>query len=219
MVNLAGRTCAWCEGPIAFNARRDALTCSKSCRQARARFNAAVGVAPVAGDGVRRAGPGRRLAYADPPYPGLAGRYYGTHPDFAGEVDHRELLAELSQFDGRALSTSARALPDVLRLCPPGVRVAAWHRGEASFAASSHALNAWEPVIYLPPPAPGPAAGSARASSGNSPRSLRDTSVEVLDDTSAEDLRDGSVVASRDMSRSAGDDTSVRSHDDGSSSS
>lgn len=44
-------------------------------------------------------------------------------------------------------STSAAALPAVLALCPAGVRVAAWHRGERP-AASRRPLNAWEPVIY-----------------------------------------------------------------------
>lgn len=34
-----------------------------------------------------------RFAYADPPYPGKARKYYGAHPDFAGEVDHAALIA------------------------------------------------------------------------------------------------------------------------------
>jgi hypothetical protein len=88
-----------------------------------------------------------RLAYADPPYPGLSRRYYGEHPDFAGEVDHGELIRSLSTYDGWALSTSARALPMILELCPPEVRVAAWFRGERP-TRSAGPLNAWEPVIY-----------------------------------------------------------------------
>ncbi|HEX5120471.1 MAG TPA: hypothetical protein VFW65_35265 [Pseudonocardiaceae bacterium] len=87
-----------------------------------------------------------RLAYADPPYPGKAHLYRG-HPDYAGEVDHAALIRRLSTYDGWALSTSAAALPDILALCPPGIRVAAWHRGERS-CASRWPLNAWEPVIY-----------------------------------------------------------------------
>jgi hypothetical protein len=88
------------------------------------------------------------MAYADPPYPGKAG-YYRDHPDFAGEVDHAELLEHLAdEFDdGWALSTSAEALPSVLASCPPGVRVAAWVRGERP-TRSWRPLNAWEPVIY-----------------------------------------------------------------------
>ena len=93
-------------------------------------------------------GPGRslRLAYADPPYPGRA-RLYRDHPDYGGEVDHPALLARLAEYDGWALSTSAEALPAVLALCPPGVRVAAWHRGERP-TRSRWPLHAWEPVIY-----------------------------------------------------------------------
>jgi hypothetical protein len=45
------------------------------------------------------------------------------------------------------LSTSAEALPAVLALCLPGVRVAAWHRGERP-TRSRWPLHAWEPVIY-----------------------------------------------------------------------
>src|SRR5258708_24397251 len=40
-------------------------------------------------------------------------------------------------------------LPAVLALCPPGARVAAWHRGERP-AASWEPLSAWEPVINSP---------------------------------------------------------------------
>ena len=93
-------------------------------------------------------GPGRslRLAYADPPYPGKA-RLYRDHPDYGGEVDHPALIARLAEYDGWALSTSAEALPAVLALCPPGVRVAAWHRGERP-TRGRWPLHAWEPVIY-----------------------------------------------------------------------
>lgn len=94
----------------------------------------------------------RRLAYADPPYPGLA-HYYRGHPDYAGEVDHAALLSRLATYDGWALSTSARALPAVLALAVAQdlpVRVAAWIRGPRPHATAHHALNAWEPVIYIP---------------------------------------------------------------------
>lgn len=142
------RLCAWCRGPIPAAARRDALTCSKSCRQARHRFTRGVGQVLHDGSPVV-AGNGRRLAYADPPYPGKSRRYYGDHPDYAGEVDHAALIASLSaEYDAWALSTSAVALPAVLALCPPGVRVAAWHRGERAHLNARFPLNAWEPVIY-----------------------------------------------------------------------
>jgi hypothetical protein len=135
------RICAWCRGPIPANARRDAVCCSTRCRQARHRFTSTVGRAPVAD------GRPLRLAYADPPYPGKAWMYR-AHPDYAGEVDHAALIRRLGlDYDGWALSTSAAALPAVLALCPTGVRVAAWHRGERP-TPSRWPLNAWEPVIY-----------------------------------------------------------------------
>ena len=98
------------------------MCCSVRCRQARHRFVRTVGRAEAVG-------PGRslRLAYTDPPYPGKA-HLYRDHPDYGGEVDHAALIARLAGYDGWALSISAEALPAVLGLCPPGVRVAAWHR-------------------------------------------------------------------------------------------
>lgn len=133
--------CAWCSGAIPAGARRDAICCSKRCRQARHRFLRAVGTAEAAAHPLR-------LAYADPPYPGRSARYYRNHPDFAGEVDHAALIASLAAYDGWALSTSADALRDVLALCPAGARVAAWHRGERPHQTARGPLSAWEPVIH-----------------------------------------------------------------------
>jgi hypothetical protein len=96
--------------------------------------------------GSRRRRPAATAGLRRPAYPGKAWLYRG-HPDYAGEVDHPALIRRLSTYDGWALSTSAAALPAVLALCPPGVRVAAWHRG-ARPAASWRPLNGWEPVIY-----------------------------------------------------------------------
>lgn len=135
-------SCAWCKGPIPAGVRRDAICCSKRCRQARNRFLRAVGTAAATARPLR-------LAYADPPYPGRSARYYSAHPDYAGEVDHAALIAQLAEFDGWALSTSADALQDVLPLCPAGVRVAAWHRGERPHRGAQGPLSAWEPVIYF----------------------------------------------------------------------
>lgn len=137
------RICAWCPNVIPPTMRADAVCCSVRCRQARHRFGQGVGQ----GVGQASATP-LRLAYADPPYPGLSRRYYSQHPDYAGEVDHPALIRSLSRFDGWALSTSAEALPEVLASCPPGVRVAAWVRGERP-TRSARPLNAWEPVIYF----------------------------------------------------------------------
>jgi hypothetical protein len=105
-----------------------------------------------------------RLAYADPPYPGQARKHYKDHPDFAGEVDHEVLVSHLLPFDGWALSTSNRALQDVLALCPPGVRILAWNKPIAP-PMRDHGVFGWEPVIvhWARPPA----------------SDLRDTPVQV----------------------------------------
>ena len=112
-----------------------------------------------------------KFAYADPPYPGQAKRWYGggkvpgamrhtrIHPDYKGEVDHFELIELLEdQYpDGWALSTSAAALQIILHLCPPGVRIGVWnrpnstppgHRGRGSDIGTWHWT--WEPVIIKP---------------------------------------------------------------------
>lgn len=141
------RSCQWCGKAIEAGARRDAKFCSKSCRQAAHRFHRPSRRAGAARLVVQDRGHARRFAYADPPYPGKA-RLYRTHPDYAGEVDHAELIRRLSSFDGWALSTSVAALPEVLALCPQGTRVAAWFRGERPTSSYSP-LPAWEPVLYF----------------------------------------------------------------------
>jgi hypothetical protein len=91
------------------------------------------------------------MAYADPPYPGLARKYYGNQPDFAGEVDHPALIASLSaEYDGWALSTSMRALRDLLPLCPPRAHVAAWVKAIGISPGTFGPHNTWEPVIVCP---------------------------------------------------------------------
>jgi hypothetical protein len=69
------------------------------------------------------------------------------HPDCGGEVNHAELLGRLVTHDAWALSTSPEALPAVLALCPAGVRITAWHRGERP-TRSRRPLHAWEPLLY-----------------------------------------------------------------------
>lgn len=135
--------CAWCRKPLppasaTGRARRaDAVTCSKRCRQAKQRFR-------ICRADQAAAELPRRLAYADPPYPGLARRYYGCD-----EVDHELLIARLmTDFpDGWALSTSAEALPLVLPLCPSSTRVCVWLRGARGHVRPKKALNAWEPLL------------------------------------------------------------------------
>jgi hypothetical protein len=139
------RACAWCAGPIPERARRDSRFCGVRCRQASHRFGSAC--VPR-----RRSTAPLRLAYADPPYPGLARRYYADHPDYAGEVDHRALVEELRAFDGWALSTSSTALPDVLAIArelePRAVSVASWFRGSRP-GVTRRPRRAWEPVLYV----------------------------------------------------------------------
>lgn len=102
---MTASTCDWCQGPMPGDARRDAVTCSERCRQARWRFRRG------ASDLVGATAPGApaRMAYADPPYPGKAG-YYRDHPDYGGEVDHAELVARLEQ--KKALARAARRRAD-----------------------------------------------------------------------------------------------------------
>ncbi len=142
--------CAWCDRPIPPGRRRDARTCSQPCRQAWQRFTVRVraGVALERDRGGRRVAPAgeleaRRFGYADPPYPGLARRYYDCD-----EVDHVELVARLVRTypGGWALSTSAEALRWVLALCPPRTRVCSWFRG-ARPARARAPLSAWEPLL------------------------------------------------------------------------
>jgi len=89
-----------------------------------------------------------RFAYADPPYIGCA-KYYIDHPDYAGEVDHRELIATMvDRFrDGWALSCKSSSLRELLPLCPEDVRVMAWVKPFCSFKPNVNPAYAWEPVI------------------------------------------------------------------------
>lgn len=128
--------CDWCRKPLPAGRRKDAITCSKACRQARHRFRVrAVGITatqPI------------RVAYADPPYPKLARKYYADE-----EVDHVALVGRLeAEFpDGWALSTSKKALPAVLALCPDDVDVNVWRNGPRGTTKSFRARNAWEALI------------------------------------------------------------------------
>lgn len=139
-----GRLCAWCRGPIPLDARSDSRFCCKAHRQAAHRFGRQI-------ERRDRAAIPKRLAYADPPYPGLSAKYYADHPDYDGEVDHRALLIRLRAYDGWALSTSSAALDDVKAMCREldiEARTAAWFRGSRP-GRSIYPHQAWEPVIYV----------------------------------------------------------------------
>lgn len=94
-----------------------------------------------------------RIAYADPPYEGMAKMHYGKNGDrFAGavqEVDHPALIARLcTEFpDGWALSCKSNSLRNLLPICPDDVRVLAWVKKFAVIKKHVSPTYAWEPVI------------------------------------------------------------------------
>ena len=87
--------------------------------------------------------------YADPPYPGHAD-LYKRHADYAGEVNHAELVARLcDEFpDGWALHTASTTLQQVLALCPTDVRIGAWVKPFGVFKPGVNPGYVWEPVIF-----------------------------------------------------------------------
>lgn len=139
---MIDRACLWCGKALPQGSRSDAQFCPRKCRQTAFRLRR------------RAAWVGRhdrpmRFCYSDPPYPGLAKRYYGREPTYAGEVDHRALIESMREFDGWALSTGAYALREVLPICPPGARVCPWVKPLEPSPATHGIHNAWEPVIVV----------------------------------------------------------------------
>ena len=145
------RSCAWCRTPLPAESRRDAVFCGRKCRQSAWRLRHHL--SPV--DDRRLPAPKEgalRFAYADPPYPGTAKLYYGDRPEYAGEVDHAELIAALTEpgkYDGWGLSTSARALRDILPLCPREARVCSWVKPHSVPPRTYGLHNVWEAVIIV----------------------------------------------------------------------
>jgi hypothetical protein len=91
-----------------------------------------------------------RVAYADPPYLGLASRY--DHPEshaYDTVEGHVELFHRLErEFPaGWAYSLHAPALRTLLPACPYEVRVCAWVKPFASFKKGVNPGYAWEPVL------------------------------------------------------------------------
>jgi len=132
--------CAWCR---AAPARRK--YCSRKCRQAAWRFRQRLVVEDLNDEP-------KRMAYADPPYPGMAAKFYKGEASFAGEVDHEALISSLTAagYDGWALSTSSKALRDILPLCPPEARVCAWVKPIGASVRTFGIHSTWEPVIVVP---------------------------------------------------------------------
>ena len=136
-VSPAGRRdCSWCKASLPAEKRPHSKFCCKRCRQSSWRF----GVCRTSAVATDRP---MRFAYADPPYPGKSFYY----PEKT-EVDHVSLIDRLTTHypDGWALSTSAKALRDILPMCPADVRVCAWFKGPRP-TKSRAALSSWEPII------------------------------------------------------------------------
>lgn len=96
-----------------------------------------------------------RVAYADPPYLGLAKIYAGQHPDamlWDDPETHARLIERLeSDFDGWALSLHERSLRTILPMTADHVRVMAWCKSWCSFKPGfKQAHHAWEPVLVKP---------------------------------------------------------------------
>ena len=139
------RPCGWCRAELPTTDPR-AVYCNRRCRQSafRARRLVSIETSPL------MTSPGV-FAYADPPYPGRSKRYYGRESTYGGEVDHRALVASLTDraYAGWALSTSADALREVLPLCPPEARVCAWTKPHGVPSKTRGPHNTWEPVIVV----------------------------------------------------------------------
>lgn len=94
-------------------------------------------------------GVGVRIGYADPPYPGCA-HLYKHHKDYAGEVDHKQLIERLQdEFDGWVLHTHIPGLRMMERRgwIPNDVRLCAWFKSFAAYKRNVSVAYAWEPVI------------------------------------------------------------------------
>lgn len=93
-----------------------------------------------------------KFAYADPPYFGMAEKFYGhLHPN-AADYDrietHQALVERMNaEYDGWAMSLTSTTLKDILPLCPSDSRVMAWVKPFASFKPGVGVAYAWEPVI------------------------------------------------------------------------
>lgn len=93
-----------------------------------------------------------RFAYADPPYLGLAAKFYGhLHVD-AADYDkpeaHQALIDRMcAEYDGWAMSLHSPSLRQILPMCPPDVRVMSWVKPFASFKPGVGVAYAWEPII------------------------------------------------------------------------
>lgn len=100
------------------------------------------------------------VAYADPPYIGQSKKHYKDHEDYAGEVDHGELLDRLiaDYPDGWALSLHMPSLGLILQMCEDrglslydgDIRVLNWVKTFGAYKKNVRVAYVWEPVIIKP---------------------------------------------------------------------
>lgn len=142
------RACDWCRSELEDGAARNARFCSQRCRQTAFRLRRRGQLEGLADRAMR-------FAYADPPYIGLASRFYQHEASYRGEVDHQELVDTLQgrrrdgEIDGWALSCSARSLRELLPICPEEARPCSWVKPHAVPAATRGRHNVWEAVIVV----------------------------------------------------------------------
>lgn len=97
--------------------------------------------------------PGVKFCICDPPYLGLAVKFYGDqHPEAAvydSVEGHRGLIARLvTDFpDGWAMFGHAPSLRTILPLCPEDVRVMPWVKPFCSYKPNVRVAYAWEWII------------------------------------------------------------------------
>lgn len=135
------RICHWCKKEMSPKPRRDKTFCSRKCRQAAFRIRRRYAIDLQYGEP-------KVMAYADPPFPGKA-YLYKNEPEYEGEVDHVELIARLRTYDGWALSTSSKALRDVLPLCPDEARVCSWGKPIGVHPKTRGLHSRWEALIVV----------------------------------------------------------------------
>ena len=134
-------SCAWCSEPLPATVEvRRGRYCSKTCRQAAFRLRRATTETESASKPLR-------FAYADPPYPGRAAKYYDED-----EINHAALVEQLQGggYAGWALSTCEDALRWLLPMCPTNARVCPWVKPIGASSRSKGMHNCWEPVIVVP---------------------------------------------------------------------
>ena len=143
------RFCAWCKGPIPDTAHPASRFCQRKCRQAAFRLRRVSRLEQGHSEGPLV------FSYADPPYPGLAARYYSDQDSYAGEVDHPRLIAELEaqrqggEIAGWALSTSKKACRWLLPLCPEEAELCVWVKPIGACPATRGPHNCWEALIVV----------------------------------------------------------------------